>query len=324
MDCTGGEGNVGAGCMLCPRACGVNRGLGQRGVCGATDEVVLARAALHFWEEPPISGERGSGTVFFAHCPLRCVYCQNAVIAAGKAGIAVSVDRLADICLELQDQDALNINFVTPTHYAPQVRVAVATARKRGLCLPIVWNTSGYETVQAVRDNEGAVDVYLTDFKYADAELAARYSRASDYPRVARAALDAMVEQVGEPVFDEVDGLPRLVRGVVVRHLMLPQAYDNSAKVVRLVHERYGSRVLLSLMNQYTPVLAQAAAAGDTHATSVLKRCPELAERVPDADYERLLDYADTLGIEDYFWQEGDAAKDSFIPPFDCTGVRSV
>lgn len=307
--------------MLCPRACGVDRGRGQRGACGATDEVVLARAALHFWEEPPISGERGSGAVFFAHCPLRCVYCQNAVIASGEAGVAVPVSRLADICLELQEQGALNVNFVTPTHYAPQARAAVAMARGRGLRLPIVWNTSGYETVQAVRDNEGVVDVYLTDFKYADAALAARYSNAFDYPQVALAALDAMVEQVGEPAFDEVDGMVRLVRGVVVRHLMLPQAYGNSAAVVRLVHKRYGPRVLLSLMNQYTPVLAQAAGAGDAHARAVLARCPELAERVPDADYERLLDYADALGVEDYFWQEGDAAEESFIPPFDCTGV---
>ncbi len=309
-------------CDLCPRACGVDRAAGERGACGADDRLVVARAALHFWEEPPISGERGSGTVFFAHCPLRCVYCQNAVIAAGDAGAPVSVERLAAMCVELQEQGALNINFVTPTHYAVEARAAVAWARAHGLTLPVVWNTSGYETVEAVRANAGTVDAYLTDFKYADGALARRYSHAPDYPAVALRALEAMVEEAGEPTFDEVDGAPRLTGGVVVRHLMLPDALEDSQRVVRLVHERFGSSVLLSLMNQYTPVLADAAAAGDEHAAATLRRCPELARRVPDTDYERLLDYADRLGIEDYFWQEGGAAEESFIPPFDLTGVR--
>ncbi len=268
----------------------------------------MARAALHFWEEPPISGSRGSGTVFFAFCPLRCVYCQNAVIAAGEAGAEVSVERLAEMFLELQAQGALNVNLVTPTHYAPEARAAVALARRQGLALPVVWNTSGYESVEAVRANAGTVDVYLTDFKYADAGLAARYSHAPDYPEVALAALAAMVEEAGEPAFDEVDGEPRLVRGVVVRHLMLPGALEDSKRVVRLVHERFGGAVLLSLMNQYTPVRA-------------FPDSPELERRVSYEDYGRLLDYADELGIEDYFWQEGGAAEESFIPPFDLTGV---
>ena len=180
-------------CDLCPRSCGVDRAAGERGACGADGRLVVARAALHFWEEPPISGSRGSGTVFFAHCPLRCVYCQNAVIAAGEAGAEVSVERLGEMCLELQEQGALNVNFVTPTHYAPEARAAVAWARERGLALPVVWNTSGYETVAAVRANAGTVDAYLADFKYADAELARRYSHAPDYPEVALAALEAMV-----------------------------------------------------------------------------------------------------------------------------------
>lgn len=309
-------------CDLCPRACGVDRAAGERGACGADDRLVVARAALHFWEEPPISGERGSGTVFFAHCPLRCVYCQNAVIAAGEAGAEVSVERLGEMCLELQEQGALNVNFVTPTHYAPEARAAVAWARERGLALPVVWNTSGYETVAAVRANAGTVDAYLTDFKYADAELARRYSHAPDYPEVALAALEAMVEEAGRPTFDEVDGEPRLTGGVVVRHLMLPGALEDSKRVVRLVHERFGDAVLLSLMNQYTPVLADAAKAGDARAAATLDRCPELAERVSDDEYELLLDYADELGVEDYFWQQGGAAEDSFIPAFDLSGVR--
>ncbi len=310
-------------CGLCPRACGADRAAGERGACGADDRLVAARAALHFWEEPPISGEHGSGTVFFAHCPLRCVYCQNALIAQGEAGAPVSVDRLAQMCLELQAQGALNVNFVTPTHYAPHVRAAVALARERGLALPVVWNTSGYETVEAVHANAGTVDVYLTDFKYADAELARRYSHAPDYPEVALAALEAMVKEAGVPEFDEVDGELRLVRGVVVRHLMLPGALEDSKRVVRLVHERFGDAVLLSLMNQYTPVLAEAAKAGSARAVETLNRCPELARRVSDDEYELLLDYADELGIEDYFWQQGGAAEESFIPAFDLSGVRA-
>ena len=312
-------------CALCPRACGANRAAGERGVCGADDSLVVARAALHAWEEPPISGNAGSGTVFFANCPLRCVYCQNAVIAQGRAGRAVSVERLAGICLELAAQGALNVNFVTPTHYAPQVRASVALARERGFSLPVVWNTGGYETVRAVRENAGTVDVYLTDFKYADSRLARRYSQAPDYSEVALAALDAMVETVGEPRFDAVGGAPRMTRGVIVRHLMLPGCLDDSKAVVRLVHERYGERVLLSLMNQYTPVLAAAArsATDDVAAWAhgVLARCPELAQRVTREDYEELLDYADGLGVQDYFWQEGGAAEESFIPPFDLTGL---
>ncbi len=315
------DNDVLTSCDWCPRQCKANRAAGDRGICGADNQLLVARSALHFWEEPPISGCRGSGTVFFAHCPLHCCYCQNAVIAAGEAGRVVTVEQLAAMCLGLQEQNALNINFVTPTHYASQVRAAVVLARERGLVLPVVWNTSGYETVRAVQKNADTVDIYLTDFKYADQNLAQRYSCAADYPEVALAALDAMVEQVGEPVFDEVEGAPRLVNGVVVRHLMLPDALEDSQRIVRLVHERYGTKVLLSLMNQYTPVLVDAAAAGDKRAAAALRRCPELAERVPDSRYEQLLDFADSIGVEDYFWQEGGAAEESFIPAFDLTGV---
>lgn len=189
------------------------------------------------------------------------------------------------------------------------------------MSLPIVWNTSGYETVEAVRANAGTVDVYLTDFKYASSALAARYSKAPDYSKVALAALDEMVAQAGEARYDEFEGQVRMTRGVVVRHLMLPDALEDSKRVVRMLHERYGTSIRLSIMNQYTPVLADAAAAGDAWAGHVLERCPELARRVPDEEYERLLDFADEIGVEDYFWQEGGAAEESFIPPFDLTGV---
>ena len=309
-------------CTLCPRKCGANRLSGQSGFCGATDEIKIARAALHFWEEPCISGEAGSGTIFFSYCPLRCCYCQNARIATGEQGAVVSEERLVEICLDLQRQGALNINMVTPTHYADALRRVIVQARSAGLTLPIVWNTSGYECVEQIEANDGFVDVYLTDFKYADAELAERYSHAPDYPSVALAALDKMVELCGEPQFDEVDGQVRLTRGVIVRHLLLPGALDNSKRVVKRLHERYGQRILLSIMNQYTPLLATHAQAGDAFAVRTLTKCPELAKRATDAEYEALLDYADELGCEDYFWQEGPANLESFIPDFDLTGVQ--
>ena len=283
--------------------------------------MTVARAALHFWEEPVLSGARGSGTVFFGGCPLGCLYCQNASIAQGEAGAAASPEAVAAMALDLQAQGALNLNLVTPTHFAPLVRRAVAIARDGGLSLPVVWNTSGYETVSAIRDNRGIVDVYLTDFKYASAALAQRYSAAPDYREVALAALDAMVEEAGKPAFDEVDGAPRMTGGVIVRHLLLPGALDDSKDVVRLLHERYDDTVLVSLMNQYTPVLAARADAGDVFAKRQLARYPELGRRVSGDDYERLLDFADGLGMEDYFWQDGEAAQESFIPDFDLTGV---
>ena len=310
-------------CDLCPRACGVDRSSGARGVCGADGRLRIARAALHFWEEPPISGTHGSGTVFFSWCPLRCTYCQNAVIADGEAGAEISVERLAEIYLELQAKGALNINLVTPTHYAPHARVALDLARAQGMDLPIVWNTSGYETVRSIRENQGYADVYLADFKYASRKLAARYSKAPDYPQIALDAIAAMVDEVGSPCFDEYEGDERMTRGVVVRHLMLPGALEDSMRVVRTVWERFGNSVLLSVMNQYTPVLADRANDGDAFARRELKRCPELSRRVPDGDYERLLDFADSLGIDDYFWQEGGAAEESFIPAFDLEGVMS-
>lgn len=308
-------------CELCPRRCGVDRSAGERGFCGAPDEVFVARSALHFWEEPPISGERGSGTIFFTYCPLRCSYCQNAALALGAHGRAVTCEDLVAMMLDLQQQGALNINCVTPTHYAPQIREALREAREVGLALPCVWNTSGYETREAIELNRGLIDVYLTDFKYATPERARAYSSASDYVEVATAALDAMVEACGEATYDEVDAMPRMVRGVIVRHLLLPGGLEDSKAVVKLIHERYGSSVRLSLMNQYTPLLASLAQEGDVRAGKVLAQHPELAQRTCDEDYERLLDYADALGIEDYFWQEGETDSESFIPSFDFTGV---
>lgn len=308
-------------CELCPRACRANRRAGQTGLCGADDSLRVARAALHFWEEPPISGNAGSGTIFFSHCTLRCSYCQNAEIAAGEAGRAVSVEQLSRMMLRLQGQGALNINLVTPTHYVPQIHAALDTARDQGLTLPLIWNTSGYETVSAIRGNHGYADVYLTDFKYARAESARAYSHAADYLEVALAALDAMLEEVGQPVFDVFDGQERLRRGVVMRHLLLPGGLDESKEVLRLLWQRYGTGMLYSIMNQYTPWVCTRAEGGSESAQAFLEQYPAFASIVSGKDYEELLDYADELGIPEYFWQDGPAAEESFIPAFDLTGV---
>ncbi len=293
-------------CTRCPRACGVNRSEGRAGVCGVTGTTIyLARAALHMWEEPCITGNTGSGTVFFSGCPLRCIYCQNYEIAQGETGKAVTWERLAEIFLELQEKKAENINLVTPTHYTPEIIQAVTLARKQGLHLPIVYNCSGYEAVDMLRRLEGIVDIYLTDFKYMEPELAKRYSNAGDYPEVAKEALREMVRQQETPVFS-ADG--RLKSGVVVRHLLLPNHVKNAKAVVKYVYETYGNQVYISLLNQYTP-LPQVA------------DIPELNRRVTKREYERLVSYALNLGLEQGFIQEGDVAKESFIPSFKNEGL---
>lgn len=295
-------------CALCPRSCGAHRVQGARGVCGATNQLRLARAALHFWEEPPISGEAGSGTVFFSGCPLACIYCQNHEISTGNFGIDVPPERLVEIMLELQDQGALNINLVTATHFAHLLPRAIADARARGLTIPIVYNTSGYELTEAVSELGDLVDVWLTDFKYADAGLGRELSHVPDYPAVARAALKAMVGEVrrrGGVRYDEA-GIMR--RGIIVRHLVLPGHSDDSCRVLDMIWDAVGD-VPISVMNQYTPNATMRSAGG------VLSRA------VSHEEYERVLDHADDLGFTQMFWQEGGAVDESFTPAFDTTGV---
>ena len=296
-------------CNLCPRECRVDRIAGQKGYCLIDQRILVARAALHMWEEPCISGEKGSGTVFFSGCNLRCVFCQNYEIAAGKRGEEITVERLAEIFLELQTKGAANINLVTPDHQLIAIIQAIAIARKKGLDLPIVYNGSGYEKPEAIDHLSGAVDIFLTDFKYMDPELSEKYSKAPDYPEVAKKALARMVEIAGEPVFDG-DGMMR--KGVIVRHLLLPGHKKNARKVIQYVYETYGSRVFLSLMNQYTPL-------------GRLKENPcyaELCRKVTKWEYEAVIDYAIGLGVENAFIQEGETAVESFIPDFNGEGVR--
>ena len=292
-------------CLLCPRKCGINRRTGQTGVCGVSSEIKVARAALHYWEEPCISGKGGSGAVFFSGCSLHCVFCQNREISDGKAGKVISKERLSDIFIELADKGANNINLVTPGQYIPDIVWAVNDAKSRGMKLPIIYNTSGYENVTELKLLEGIVDVYLPDFKYMDSTLSARYSRAKDYPSVAKQALSEMVRQQPDIVIDDATGL--IQKGVIVRQLLLPGHVNDAKAVLKYLYDTYHDHVYISMMSQFTPI--------------ALKDYPEINRTVTKREYERLVNYALEIGITNAFIQEGDVAKDSFIPAFDCEGV---
>ena len=292
-------------CLLCPRKCGINRRTGQTGVCGVSSEIKVARAALHYWEEPCISGKRGSGAVFFSGCSLHCVFCQNREISDGKAGKVISKERLSDIFMELAGKGANNINLVTPGQYIPDIVWAVNDAKSRGMKLPIIYNTSGYENVTELKLLEGIVDVYLPDFKYMDSTLSARYSRAKDYPSVAKQVLSEMVRQQPDVVIDDATGL--IQKGVIVRQLLLPGHVNDAKAVLKYLYDTYHDHVYISMMSQFTPI--------------ALKDYPEINRTVTKREYERLVNYALEIGITNAFIQEGDVAKDSFIPAFDCEGV---
>lgn len=292
-------------CLLCPRKCGINRRTGQTGVCGVSSEIKVARAALHYWEEPCISGKRGSGAVFFSGCSLHCVFCQNREISDGKEGKVISKERLSDIFIELAGKGANNINLVTPGQYIPDIVWAVNDAKSRGMKLPIIYNTSGYENVTELKLLEGIVDVYLPDFKYMDSTLSARYSRAKDYPSVAKQALSEMVGQQPDVVIDDATGL--IQKGVIVRQLLLPGHVNDAKAVLKYLYDTYHDHVYISMMSQFTPI--------------ALKDYPEINRTVTKREYERLVNYALEIGITNAFIQEGDVAKDSFIPAFDCEGV---
>lgn len=321
-------------CTLCPRECKVNRNQGELGYCGRSANLYVARAALHMWEEPCISGYgeeedsskrkteeknggkkenevevRGSGAVFFAGCSMRCVFCQNGDISGREGGTMISVDRLSQIFLELEKKGAANINLVTPTHYAPSIKEAVKTARKLGCHLPVIYNSSGYEKVSTLQMLEGSIDVYLPDFKYKDAGLAKRYSNAPDYFKVASKAIEEMVRQTGSVKINNETGF--IEKGVIVRHLVLPGCVEDSKEVIRYLHETYGDKICISIMSQYTPM-------------SSLEQYPELNRKVSQKEYDEVVDYAISIGVENGFIQEGDTVGESFIPAFDGEGVNQV
>lgn len=293
-------------CTLCPRRCHANRAAGQTGFCGQTAQLRAARAALHFWEEPCISGDCGSGTVFFSGCSLQCIFCQNHEIALGESGKVISVERLSQIFLELQEKGAANINLVTAGHFIPQVCRALELSKADGLSIPIVYNTGSYEEAASLRLLEGLVDIWLPDLKYFSGDLSARYSSAPDYFQVATAAIAEMFRQTPAAVFDSGTGLMR--RGIIVRHLMLPGQAADSKKILRYLHTTYGDAIYISIMNQYTPLAG-------------VSGLPELNRRVTPEEYRRVLDFADRIGIENGFMQEDGTAAESFIPPFDYEGI---
>lgn len=293
-------------CTLCPRNCKADRNSGKTGFCGVDSTIYLARAALHMWEEPCISGKKGSGAVFFSGCGLRCCFCQNHDIAIGSRGLPITVERLSEIFLELQEKGAANINLVTGAHYVPQIVQALDMAGEKGMDLPVVYNSSGYEKLETLKFLEGYVDVYLPDMKYMESELAQKFSHAADYPETAKAAIGEMVRQTGKCEFGE-DGYIR--KGTIVRHLILPGHTRNSVKVLKYLHETYGDNIYISIMNQYTPV-------------RTFDTCKELNRKVTKREYEKVLDAAVDMGIKNGFIQEGETASESFIPDFDYKGVE--
>lgn len=294
-------------CTLCPRRCHADRAGGRTGFCGQAAEITVARAALHFWEEPCISGSCGSGTVFFFGCSLQCVFCQNHTISAGKADNSVTPERLAEIFLELQEKRAANINLVTPSHFIPQICRSLELAKARGLSIPIVYNTGGYEGISSLRLLQGLVDIWLPDLKYYSEDLAAAYSHAPDYFSKAAGAIGEMFRQAGAAIFDEQTGLMK--SGVLVRHLVLPGQAGDSKRILRYLHSAYGNDIYVSIMSQYTPL-------------EHVAQFPELNRKITEEEYKRVLDFADKIGIENGYIQEGDTADESFIPPFQTTGLN--
>lgn len=292
-------------CSLCPRDCHVDRTNGFKGYCRVGHKLVVARAALHMWEEPCISGTNGSGTVFFSGCSVGCVYCQNYNIANGLAGKVISTERLAEIFIELQTKKAHNINLVTPSHYIPHIVEALNLSKLNGLIIPIVYNTSGYEKKETLKLLNGIVDVYLPDLKYFDEKIAKKYSNCSDYFIYAKDAIEEMVSQTGEPVFD-CNGI--MTKGVIVRHMMLPGCLEDSKKIIKHLYDTFGNKIFISIMNQYTPL-------------SHVQGYPEINKKVTDEEYEELIDFAVELGVENGFIQEGETQSESFIPEFNGEGV---
>lgn len=291
-------------CRFCARECAVNRTVGELGFCRSTDKLRVARAALHFWEEPPISGENGSGTIFFSGCSLGCIYCQNREISRGGCGREISVLRLAEIMLELRSKGAHNVNLVTPTHFLPSIKEALVIAKEKGLDIPIVYNTGSYDTTESLKSLEGLIDIYLPDLKYYLPKTAKAFSLAEAYPNIARCAIAEMVRQQPSPIIK--DGI--MQRGVIVRILLLPGHVAEAKLSLKYLHDTYGDSIYISLMNQYTPP-------SDFEIPSPLDR------RVSRAEYSELVEYALRLGVKNAFTQDGGTATENFIPAFDNTGV---
>ena len=279
-------------CNICPRNCNVNRNNNEYGFCKAGNNIKIARYSLHYWEEPCISGKRGSGTIFFSGCNLKCIFCQNYDISFYNKGKEITVERFADICIELQNKKALNINLVTPTIYIPLIKKGLILAKKKGLKIPIVYNTSGYEIIESLKELEGLVDIYLPDFKYYDNDLAKRFSSCNNYFEIASNALEEMYRQVGKPKFKN----NIMKKGIIVRHLLLPNHIEDSKKVIKYLYDKYKDNIYISIMNQYTPVRK-------------IEKYKELNSTVEEKEYDELVNYALDIGIQNAFIQEGETCK---------------
>jgi len=290
-------------CNLCPRMCNVDRNK-ELGFCKAPSDMYIAKAYLHKWEEPCISGNIGSGTIFFSYCNLKCVFCQNYEISINNIGYKVSIERFADICIELQDKGALNINLVTPTHYIDKIREGLILAKKKGLRIPVVYNSSGYERVESLKLLEGLIDIYLPDLKYYDDKYAVKYSKCNKYFKYATLAIEEMYRQVGKPIFDK-DGVMK--KGLIVRHLMLPGLYNDSEKIIKYLYDKYKNNIFISIMNQYTPIRKT--------------KYNNLNNKLDKNDYYKMIEYAYNLGIRNCFVQDDDTVSESFIPIWDGSGV---
>lgn len=286
-------------CTLCPRKCEVDRNI-NKGICGENSVIRIGRAAPHYWEEPCISGEHGSGTVFFAGCSLKCIYCQNYALSNGVKGMEITEDELATVFLDLQLQGVHNINLVTAEHFAPCIKESIEKARKRGLAIPVILNSSGYVSIETLELLKSVIDVYLVDFKYMNRTLAKDFSCAPDYPEVAKNALEWMHKFKPCVSYDE-NGM--IYSGVVVRHLCLPGCAEDSKKIIKYVFESYGESVVLSIMSQYTPMPA-------------CKNHPLLGRLLSENEYDSIVNYCLEIGIEDAYIQEGESASESFIPEF--------
>jgi putative pyruvate formate lyase activating enzyme len=285
-------------CNLCPRKCNVDRSK-ERGFCNMGDKMKVARYSLHMWEEPCISGDKGSGTIFFVGCNLKCIYCQNyKLIDNDNIGREVSIDEFSDICLELQEKGAYNINIVTGTHFIPLIRDGIVKSRENGLSIPIVYNTSSYENVDALKELDGLVDIYLPDLKYYDDKIASKYSMCNNYFEYATKAIDEMYRQVGK--YKIKNGI--MTKGVIVRHLMLPGHLEDSKKIIKYLYDKYKDNIYISIMNQYTPVNKT--------------KYDNLNHKVDDKDYDELINYALDIGVKNAFIQEGETQSESFIPDF--------
>ena len=292
-------------CHLCPRNCGVDRTGNKTGYCKVTSDVIVARGALHFWEEPCISGTKGSGAVFFGGYNMGCVFCQNKDIVTGKVGKMLSIGELCKLYLDLQSQGANNINLVTPSHYVPQIIESLDLAKAGGLSIPVVYNTSSYEKVETLKMLEGYVDIFLPDFKYFDSALSSKFSKAPDYPDTAKESIAEMVRQIGNIEFVDFGDNTLMRRGVIVRHLVLPGHTKDSKKVIEYLYKTYGDSIYISIMNQYTPILCKPQ-----------PDYPELTRKVTSYEYNKVIDYALSLGVTNAFIQEGETQSESFIPPF--------